>query len=82
MAARNPLAAPDEFYIIHTRKPRFIAQRIKRGEDVNIEVVDFIDDMKHHFGGDAQKMVGLMRRMGDWYTAFCNWEKENRNGGK
>ena len=56
-------------FIVHTRKPRFIAEV----NEPDIEPVLWLDDP-----GDMkpERLAGLMRRMGDWYTAYTNWEDD------
>lgn len=67
LIAENPLASEDLF-IIHTRRPRFIA----RVNDPEIEVIEWLDDPPT----DADRLAGLMSRLGDWYRAYCDWEDD------
>lgn len=76
MVAENPMAEYGVEYVIHTQQPRFIARFIE-GHESSFEIVDEIDDMVAFFKGDVSKIAGLMRRLGDWWVAYCNWEEEN-----
>lgn len=74
MIAENPMAEYGVEYVIHTQQPRFIARLIEWHES-SFEIVDEIDDMAVFFKGDVSKIAGLMRRLGDWWVAYCNWEE-------
>ena len=67
MVAVNPMVDPNEVYVLHTRKPRFLA-KVERG---SFEIVDDMDSMLEFFGGNPDKVQGLIKRMGDWYKAYC-----------
>jgi len=67
MIAENPMT-DDRLFIIHNRKPRFIAE-VKEPE---IEVVQWIDDPDR-----PERLAKLMSRMGDWYVAYCEWEDDD-----
>lgn len=75
MVAENPMAEPDVEYVIHTQEPRFIAKRVYDNPGTDFEIVVEIDNMNVFFKGDALKMAGLMRRLGDWWVAYLKWEE-------
>ncbi len=77
--AENPMAEPDAEYILHTQQPRFLAKRVHDNPTTDFEIVDDIDNMAVFFKNDSTKVAGLMRRLGDWYVAFINWEEDNYN---
>ena len=77
MLAENPMADPDGFYIIHTQTPRFIAKKVEDDPTTDFKIVMEIDSFMEAFQGKPERMAGLMRRMGDWYVAYCRWEDEN-----
>lgn len=64
-------------YVIHTQEPRFIAKYTPDGTMSDFEIVQEIDNISAFFGGDVKKIAGLMRRLGDWFVAYCKWEEEN-----
>lgn len=77
--SENPMAEYGEEYIYHSQKPRFLAKRVHDHSDTDFIIVDDIDDMLAFFNGRAEKVAGLMRRLGDWYMAYCKWEEDNAN---
>lgn len=79
LIAENPMAESDVEYVIHTQEPRFIAKRVYENPGTDFEIVQEIDDMNTFFKGDLQKMASLMRRLGDWWVAYINWEEENHD---
>lgn len=69
LIAENPMAMPDRVHVVHTRFPRFIAllqDDLESFEMIWIEQNDL----------SADKLAKLMRRMGDWYRAYCEWEDQ------
>jgi hypothetical protein len=66
MIAKNPMADPDGVYILHTQKPRFLAKADKNV----IEIIDDIDDIIASFGGDVNKVEGLLKRAMEWYKSY------------
>lgn len=76
MIAGNPMAEYGVEYVIHTQDPRFIAKRVYDNPESDFEIVQGIDDMANFFKDDPQKLAGLMRRLGDWYVSYCEWDKE------
>jgi hypothetical protein len=81
LVATNPMADPEAEYIYHTQKPRFLAKFTPEDPLSHFQIVDEIDNFVEFYGGDAaraaSKIAGLMRRMGDWWVAYCNWEENN-----
>lgn len=71
MYASNPMALPGEHFIYHTRKPRFLAVRTGSA----FKVVDDIDDIHSFFNHQPEKLEGLLKRMNDWYIAYCTHNK-------
>lgn len=62
-------------YILHTRFPRFLAKVMPQRDGSNqIIVIEEYDAMP---ADNPLKVAGLMRRMGDWFVAYCQWEEEN-----
>jgi hypothetical protein len=72
MIAENKMADLDGVYILHTRKPRFLA---KVKDNDTFEMVDIIDDFSEY---DMVRINGLLNRLADWYKAY----KLYRNGNK
>lgn len=69
LIAENPMASTRSF-IYHSRRPRFIAEILEDLDGADIEVIDWIDEP----AGNPDRITGLMKRMGDWYAAYCAWE--------
>lgn len=71
--ADNPMTDPPRTFIIHLRYPFVVAE-------LNDDCCNLIGLWNEPLTGewltDPLKMAGLMRRMGDWYIAYCNWEDE------
>lgn len=67
MICENPMS-DDRIYILHTQEPRFLAEV----DEPDIEVIEWYDDPP----ADPDRLAGLMRRMGDWYRAYCDWEDD------
>jgi hypothetical protein len=74
LIAKNPMATPDNIYIFHTQKPRFLAQI----ENSSFEIIDDIDNMIDYYKGDITKVQGLTKRMTEWYKAYKIHENGNR----
>ncbi|MDR0753883.1 MAG: hypothetical protein LBF04_00645 [Prevotellaceae bacterium] len=71
------MADLDGMYILHTRKPRFLA-KIK--DDGSFEIVDMIDSFSEHYKGNADRTEGLIKRLAEWYRAYKIYEDgKNRN---
>ena len=77
MIADNIMADPDNEYIYHSQKPRFLAKYTPDDPLSHFAIVDDIDDMANFFNYDAGKLAGLMRRLGDWFVAYLKFEEEN-----
>lgn len=74
--ADNPMAEPPRTFVIHLRYPVVVAE-------VNPEAPNVLNGVWNEplteEWNDPLKMAGLMRRMGDWYHAYCkryNYEEE------
>jgi len=76
MIVRNPMAEPDAIYVYHSQQPRFLAKYTPGAPMSDFKIMDDIDDMAAFFGNDADKIAGLMRRLGDWFVA----ENKYQNG--
>jgi hypothetical protein len=72
LVAENKMADINGVYILHTRKPRFLA---KVKENDTFEMVDIIDDFSEY---DASKITGLLNRLDDWYKAYKIYRNGNR----
>lgn len=60
-------AEPEKEYVLHTQKPRFLAQsRDLDGGEIELTPVQWYDDPAHH---SVYEMARLMRLMGDWFAA-------------
>lgn len=70
------MADPGGEYIYHSQLPRFLAKRVTDNPLSDFEIVDDIDNMGAYFKGDVSKVAGLMRRLGDWYVSYLNWEND------
>ncbi|MDR1594630.1 MAG: hypothetical protein LBS43_09155 [Prevotellaceae bacterium] len=66
LIAANEMADLDGVYILHTRKPRFLAKVQEDG----FELVDIIDSFTEYYNGDESKINGLLNRLADWYKAY------------
>jgi hypothetical protein len=77
MICENPMAEPDEEYILHTQEPRFLAKRVYENPTTDFEIVMEIDNMAAYMNNDVSKLAKLMSRMGDWYISYQNWLNEN-----
>lgn len=77
--ADNPMADPGIEYVYHSQKPRFLARYTPDDPLSHFAIVDDIDNMAAFFNGDVTKVAGLMRRLGDWFVAYCKWEEEHAN---
>lgn len=73
MLCENEQAELDGEYILHTRKPRFLAQRVYDDPKNDFKVVDDIDDMAAFFEQDTAKIAGLMRQMEEWYRSYQDY---------
>jgi len=78
MVYQNPMARPGEIFILHTRAPRFLAKYTPENEISDFEIVDQYDDLEKYYKGDVMKLVGLMRRMGDWFLAYRIYTKKKK----
>lgn len=79
LASTNPMVDEHSFYITHTQKPRFLAKHTPGNPLSEFEIIDDIDNMSAFFNNDPIKLAGLMRRLGDWFVAYCNWCKQQDN---
>ena len=77
MIAENPMAEYGVEYIYHTQQPRFLAKKVEDNPLSGFELVDDIDNMSEFFKNDPSKIAGLMRRLGDWWSAYIKWEDNN-----
>jgi len=74
LVCENPMAdqamGDSRVYILHCQAPRLLAQVV----DQSLEVIwtDKSDT-------DAKRLAGLMRRMGEWYAKYCEWENSAAN---
>lgn len=75
LVAENPMDEPEEEYVVHTQKPRFIAKFISHGLPSCFEIVEEIDNIGEFFRGDVSKIATLMRQLGDWHSEYCEWEE-------
>lgn len=71
------MAEPNAEYVMHTQKPRFIAKYTPGGPMSDFEIMDEIDNIAEFMNNDPIKVAALMRRLGDWFMAYCKWEEEN-----
>jgi hypothetical protein len=62
---------------LHTQTPRFLAKLNNNDNRETFTVVDEFDSFSDYANGDPMKLASLMRRMGDWYVAYCRWEDDN-----
>lgn len=61
-------------YILHTQPPRFLAKVTPEDNLRNFEIVDEIDSFSDY---PPEKIAGLMNRMFEWFTKYCEWEENN-----
>jgi hypothetical protein len=66
LIAQNPMVNPDDVYIFHSQKPRFLA----KVEVDSFIIEDDIDNIFEYCNGDEKKVNGLINRMSDWYKAY------------
>jgi hypothetical protein len=66
LVAQNPMVNPNDVYIFHSQRPRFLV----KVENNSFEIVDDIDNAIEHYKGDATKLEGLIKRMADWYKSY------------
>jgi len=66
LIAQNPMVNPDDVYVFHSQKPRFLA----KVENSTFEIVDDIDCIVDYYNGDLSKVEGLTKRMAEWYKSF------------
>lgn len=72
LIAENPLVDINRVYVIHTRFPHFIARLEDDQQNFTIAWIES-NEM------DVMRMASLMRRLGDWYVTYCNWEDNHYN---
>ncbi|MDR2064844.1 MAG: hypothetical protein LBP85_03945 [Prevotellaceae bacterium] len=73
LIAENKMVDLDGVYILHTRKPRFLA---KVRENGRFEIVDMIDSFNEHYKGNADRIEKLMKRLAEWHRAYKIYEYE------
>ena len=73
LICENPLAEESrgKRYILHTRFPFLLAEVMPPNEDKTIDISAIWTEANEL---TVDEMSGLMRRMGDWYTALLKNE--------
>lgn len=68
----NPLES-ERVFIYHSQKPRFIAEV----DEPDIQVIEWIDQPDLTDPDTSLSLAKLMRKTGDWYNEYTDWEDRN-----
>ena len=79
MIADNHMSHPEDEFVYHSEKPRFLAHFTETEEGIEFEIVDDIDNMLLYYDNDEDKVEELMDTLEDWWEAFNEWVEEEES---